>query len=189
VVLQTLLNVCDWGCSFPVSEVNNPVSQLLSQFIFNSLHHCRSREPEYLGSVFKDGFNTSDNRTMNEHIITDKLIRKDAERITHGINWRTILGSVWANWKPIKKVSQAPPSEDGWTLNYVQKDKQGNWHVTLWCIHATIVAMETYGLEIVVLHTTNNIKMSCHENYDAFPLYCWAICHCQCETVDCCRGN
>jgi hypothetical protein len=72
------------------------------------LHHYRSREPEYLGNVFnplnaelipichllallahlifhisrirvKDGFNTSDHITMNEHIITDKLCRKDAE--------------------------------------------------------------------------------------------------------------
>jgi hypothetical protein len=57
---------------------------------------------------------------MNEHIITDKLLRKDAERITHGVNLITILGFVWNNWKPIKKnVSQAPPSEDGCTSNYV----------------------------------------------------------------------
>jgi hypothetical protein len=28
VVLQTLLNLCDWGSSSPVLEVNNPVSQL-----------------------------------------------------------------------------------------------------------------------------------------------------------------
>jgi hypothetical protein len=38
-----------------------------------------------LGSVFKDGFNTSNHITMNEHI-TDKLLQKDVERITHGVN-------------------------------------------------------------------------------------------------------
>jgi hypothetical protein len=42
---------------------------------------------------------------MNEHIITDNLLRKDVERITYGVNLRTILRFVWNNWKPIKKVS------------------------------------------------------------------------------------